>query len=71
MAGSRYLASREGSPALCPGGDVWIDVDIFEEATRTARRLAEPSAYEAALDLYQGDLLPEDLNEGVDRRAPA
>ena len=62
--GSRYLASREGSLALCPGGDIWVDADVFEVAAQTARRVGEPSAYEAALDLYAGDLLPEDRYEG-------
>src|SRR5918994_3893769 len=29
-AGSRYLASEDDSLVLCPGGDLWVDVDAFE-----------------------------------------
>src|SRR5829696_8982945 len=56
--GSRYLASQDESLVLCPGGDLWVDVDAFEEAAATARRSRDPAAYRAALDLYAGDLLP-------------
>src|SRR5215210_584117 len=31
-AGSCYLASEEDSLVLCPGGQLWVDVDAFEEA---------------------------------------
>src|SRR5215211_2256579 len=61
--GSRYLASEEESLVLCPGGDLWVDVDAFEEAASTARRVKEPATYRAALDLYGGDLLPEERYE--------
>jgi DNA-binding SARP family transcriptional activator len=37
-AGSRYLASQDESLVLHPGGDLWVDVEAFEEATATARR---------------------------------
>ena len=36
--GSRYLASEDESLVLCPGGELWVDVEAFEEATATARR---------------------------------
>ena len=62
-AGSRYLASEEGSLVLRPGGGLWVDVEAFEQATRAARRSREPAAYRAALDLYAGDLLPQDRYE--------
>src|SRR5829696_4270286 len=61
--GSRYLASEDESLVLCPGGDLWVDVDAFEEAAATARRFKEPATYRAALDLYGGDLLPEERYE--------
>ena len=61
--GSRYLASEDESLVLCPGGDLWVDVDAFEEAAATARRAKEPSTYRAAFDLYEGDLLPENRYE--------
>jgi predicted ATPase/DNA-binding SARP family transcriptional activator/DNA-binding CsgD family transcriptional regulator len=61
--GSSCLASESGSLALCPGGDLWVDVDAFEEAADTARRFQVPTAYRAALELYAGELLPEDRYE--------
>ena len=61
--GSRYLASEEGSLALCPAGALWVDVEAFEEAAATARREGEPAAYRAALELYAGELLPADRYE--------
>src|SRR5215203_4534723 len=61
--GSRYLASEDETLVLCPEGDLWVDVDAFEEAASTARRFKEPATYRAALDLYGGDLLPEERYE--------
>jgi predicted ATPase/DNA-binding SARP family transcriptional activator/DNA-binding CsgD family transcriptional regulator/Tfp pilus assembly protein PilF len=60
---SRYLASKDESLVLCPEGDLWVDVDAFEQAAATARSAKEPVIYRAALDLYEGDLLPEDRYE--------
>jgi DNA-binding SARP family transcriptional activator len=62
-AGARYLASEGESLALCPGGDLWVDVDAFEAAVATARRSRHPAAYRAALGLYPGELLPDDRYE--------
>lgn len=62
-AAARYLAFQGGQIALCPQGDVWVDVEAFEEAALYAQRSREPSAYEAAIDLYSGELLPEDRYE--------
>src|SRR5215210_8070153 len=61
--GSHYLASQNESLVLCPGGSLWVDVDAFEEAAVSARRSRDPAAYRAALDLYAGELLPEDRYE--------
>jgi predicted ATPase/DNA-binding SARP family transcriptional activator/DNA-binding CsgD family transcriptional regulator len=61
--GSRYLASKDESVLLCPEGDLWVDVDAFEEAAATARRTRDPAAYRVAPELYAGDLLPEDRYE--------
>jgi len=60
---SRYPRLQGDLIALCPDGQLWVDVDTFEEAAATARRSREPTAYRAALDLYAGDLLPEDRYE--------
>jgi len=69
-ASSRYLASEQGRLVLCPEGELWVDVEAFEEAAETARRECEPATYRAALDLYAGELLPGDRYEewAEDRR---
>jgi DNA-binding SARP family transcriptional activator len=68
--GSFYLTSKDESLVLCPEGDLWVDVEAFEEGASTARRSRDPAAYRAALDLYAGELLPEDRYEewAEDRR---
>ena len=63
VAGSRYLTSEDEVLVLCPEGHLWVDVESFEEAAATARRARDPAAYRAALELYAGDLLPEDRYE--------
>lgn len=45
--------------ALDRSQSVWVDVHAFEEAARQCGN--HPQAYHAALDLYAGDLLPDDL----------
>src|SRR5215210_935195 len=62
-AASSYVASRGEQLVLCPGGELWVDVEAFEEAAATARRSREPAAYRAALNLYSGELLPRDPYE--------
>jgi predicted ATPase/DNA-binding SARP family transcriptional activator/DNA-binding CsgD family transcriptional regulator len=60
---SRYLGRTGDLLEMCPGGKLWVDVEAFEEAAAAARRSHESGAYRAALDLYAGDLLPEDRYE--------
>jgi predicted ATPase/DNA-binding SARP family transcriptional activator len=60
---SRYLSSKDESLTVCPDGNLWVDVDAFEESAASARRSRDPAAYRAAIDLYAGDLLPEDRYE--------
>ena len=43
--------------ALLPDADVVVDVEQFDRASE------DPSAVQEAIDLYRGDLLPEDLYE--------
>jgi DNA-binding SARP family transcriptional activator len=62
-AASGYLHLRDESLALSPAGAVWVDVEAFEEAAATARRTLEPQAFRAAIDLYSGELLPQDRYE--------
>jgi DNA-binding SARP family transcriptional activator len=61
--GARYLASENESLVLSTGGELWVDAEAFEEAARVARHSQEPATYEAALDLYAGELLPTDRYE--------
>jgi predicted ATPase/DNA-binding SARP family transcriptional activator len=62
-AAERYLGRRGELLELCPGGLLSVDVEAFEEAAATARRSRNLGAYEAALELYTGELLPADLYE--------
>jgi predicted ATPase/DNA-binding SARP family transcriptional activator/DNA-binding CsgD family transcriptional regulator len=70
-AASGYLHLRGESLALSPAAPVWVDVEAFEEAATTARHALDPAAYRAAIDLYSGELLPQDRYEAwaEDRRA--
>jgi predicted ATPase/DNA-binding SARP family transcriptional activator/DNA-binding CsgD family transcriptional regulator len=61
---SRYLLLRGEQLALCPDAPLWVDVEAFQEASAGARRAREPAAYQAAIELYAGELLPEDSSEG-------
>jgi predicted ATPase/DNA-binding SARP family transcriptional activator/DNA-binding CsgD family transcriptional regulator len=63
VADSHYLVSQDESLALCPRGELWVDVDAFEVAVATARRSQDPAAYRVAIELYPGELLPDDLYE--------
>src|SRR3954454_9839196 len=58
-----YLVLGDERLILCPEGQLWVDVEAFEDAAATARRSKDPAAYRAAIDLYAGDLLPEDRYE--------
>src|SRR5215210_6173683 len=55
----RSLRLRDERLALYPDGQLWVDVEAFEDAVTTARRTREPAAYRLAIDLYAGELLPE------------
>jgi predicted ATPase/DNA-binding SARP family transcriptional activator/DNA-binding CsgD family transcriptional regulator len=70
-AGLGYLVSEDGFLLLCPEDDLWVDAESFEEAALAARRSREPAAYHMAIDLYAGELLPEDRFEdwAEDQRA--
>lgn len=60
---SRFLTLRDEHLALCPDAPPWVDVEAFEEAARRARRVRGIEAYRAAIELYAGELLPEDRYE--------
>ena len=63
--GSResYLGLQDQVLVLYPDRQLWVDVDAFEEAAALARRSRDPAAYRVAIDLYAGELLPEDRYE--------
>jgi predicted ATPase/DNA-binding SARP family transcriptional activator/DNA-binding CsgD family transcriptional regulator len=61
--GSRYLVSEDGSLLFCPEDELWVDTETFEEAALAARHSRNPAAYRMAIDLYAGELLPEDRFE--------
>lgn len=60
---SGFLNLESESIVLRSTGALWIDVEAFETAAAIARRTQEPQAFRKALELYTGDLLPEDLYE--------
>jgi predicted ATPase/DNA-binding SARP family transcriptional activator/DNA-binding CsgD family transcriptional regulator len=68
-AGSRYLSLQDDQLVLCPGGQLLVDVEAFEETAAAARRSKDPLAYRTAIELYSGELLPEDrYEEWAERR---
>ncbi len=60
---SHYLRLQGALLTLCPDASLWVDVGSFSEAARAARRLREPAAYRAAIELHAGELLPQDRYE--------
>ena len=52
---------------MCPEGNLWVD-ETPSRGALTARRSKSTAAYRAALDLYAGELLPEDRYEWVEGR---
>ena len=63
-AASRYLHLRGEQLTLCPDSPLWVDAEAFEGAAATARHAPlEPAAFRAAIDLYSGELLPQDRYE--------
>ncbi len=56
------LALRDDVVVL-EGAGLWVDVDAFESAAADARQTRTTAAYEEALELYRGELLPEDRYE--------
>src|SRR3954464_7738114 len=58
------LPLRNDMLSLHPGGQIDIDVDVFEAAAARARQTGDLSDYRAALEMHGGELLPEDRFEG-------
>ena len=62
LGSGEHLVLRDDVVALV-GDDVWVDVHAFELATAAARDDRTVDAYRTALELYAGELLPEDRYE--------
>ncbi|MBN1660655.1 MAG: tetratricopeptide repeat protein [Anaerolineae bacterium] len=52
---SRYLVRDEETLAFHPTAEIWYDVAVFQQAVRAGGQAARQ-----ALELYRGDLLPEE-----------
>ena len=63
--GASVLVLEEGflSLARADGQTLTVDVEQFETAAALAKGSLDPQAYQDALALYSGDLLPDDLYE--------
>ncbi len=63
LDGRRYLGLSEDVIALAPHDPIRIDVVSFEAAAVSAREDRDPVAFRAALDSFEGELLPEERYE--------
>ncbi len=59
----QYLQIRSDVVHLVRDGNAWTDVAAFAEAAKVARASQAEADYRAALALYGGDLLPDDVTE--------
>ncbi len=62
-ATAHYLQVREDMLVLCADVRLWIDVEAFERTADQACRLSDATAYQRALAIYSGMLLPDDPSE--------
>lgn len=63
MGDEQAIVSQQGMLALWPGAEVHIDAERFETAARRALATDDPAACRDVVDLYTGDLLPDDRYE--------
>jgi DNA-binding SARP family transcriptional activator/DNA-binding CsgD family transcriptional regulator len=57
---SSYVTLDEAVLALRAPSSVWVDAEAFNDACADAHGSDDPRAFRVALDLYRGDLLPEE-----------
>jgi predicted ATPase/DNA-binding SARP family transcriptional activator len=57
------LRIRDETVALAAPEQLWTDVEAFQDAAVEARRLQTSAAFRRAVELYAGDLLPNDIYE--------
>src|ERR1700730_6735015 len=62
-ADSHLIITQDHQIVLRAPERLWIDVVVFEASAAEATRASDVALHEAALALYGGDLLPEDLYE--------
>lgn len=62
-ADSRFIITQDQLVSLRAPGAVWVDVEEFELRANTALKSSATADGEAALEIYGGDLLGEDLYE--------
>lgn len=60
---SSYLHMSGEFVSLECEGSLWIDAEAFRQSAQKAQVAQDPAAYEEALALYGGELLPEDRYE--------
>ncbi len=60
---SPAIRLRQGIVSFHPDIPIWIDIDAFTEVSRAAIGSDDPARYYTAIDLYGGELLPEDRFE--------
>ena len=63
LGGEGAIAVQGGSVELWPAGPIEIDVDRFEAASARARSTRDAEAFRRAVEVYTGDLLPDDTSE--------
>jgi DNA-binding SARP family transcriptional activator/TolB-like protein len=62
-ADSRFILTHDQQVILSAPGELWVDVAAFEQQAAAALKTTNATDYEAALELYGGELLPEDRYE--------
>lgn len=60
-ADSHFILTRDQQIVLGAPAKLWIDVEAFEQQAAAALKSEDPTSYEAALLLWGGDLLAEDI----------
>ena len=60
---NRILRLQRGVLSLEPPAPLWIDAESFEREARELQSTDDPASFYPTLDIYRGDLLPDDLYE--------
>ncbi|HXT34111.1 MAG TPA: AAA family ATPase, partial [Chloroflexota bacterium] len=60
---SRFLAIQDDLLVLKADQPLWVDIEAFAALVADARGTRDPNLYEGAVEVYRGDLLPEDPYE--------